>query len=149
MRIRQVRPEFWTDSTVAAFAPGIRLFYIGLWCVADDFGWFRWNETEIGAVLFPYESPKRRQRDVSAWGETLLDSGRLIRFKCGCAWIPTLERHQVNGGKKAGTYRDKHLNQGHPSERVRTVREVPIVPLTVRRVVWMALNWVAPPLAMS
>lgn len=116
MRIRQVRPEFWSDALVAAMPPAVRLFYIGLWCVADDYGWLRWNEAEIAAQLFPYAAPKRRLIDVHAWTETLTETGRLVRFRCGCAQIPTLMRHQVNGGKKSGTYRDKHLGLGHSNE---------------------------------
>lgn len=36
MRIRQVKPDFFTDAVVSAWPPAARLFYIGLWTVADD-----------------------------------------------------------------------------------------------------------------
>ena len=126
MRIRQIRPEFWTDALVAAMPATVRLFYVGLWCVADDYGWFRWEEAEIAALLFPYAAPKRRLADVQTWGETLQDTGRLVIYQCGCACIPTLPRHQVNGGRKSGTSRDRHL-ASHSSDRVRIVPEIPAV----------------------
>lgn len=124
-----MRPEFWSDALVASMPPAVRLFYIGLWCVADDYGWLRWNETEIGALLFPYSPPKRRFREVVSWGLALVEADRLQLFACGCACIPTLQRHQVNGGKKSATNRDKHLNGGHPNDRVRTFPEVRDFPL--------------------
>lgn len=124
-----MRPEFWSDALVAAMPPAVRLFYVGLWCVADDYGWLRWNETEIAALLFPYESPKKRVRDVSGWATVLTDSGRLVLYRCGCGCIPTLPRHQVNGGKKSATNRDKHLNGGHSNDRIQAVPEVRDFPL--------------------
>lgn len=109
VRIRQVRPEFWTDATMAALSPAVRLFYIGLWNVSDDAGWFTWSPSQIGAVLFPYEPTKRRQRDIVAWSEKLIERGRLIVHDCGCAQIPTLARHQRVTGKQSFTGRDAHV----------------------------------------
>ncbi len=123
-----MRPEFWTDGTVASLPTGARLFYIGLWCVADDYGWFRWNETDLAAQLFPFESPRRREKEANAWGALLLERGRVVRFTCGCAVIPTLATHQVNGGRKSGMYRDKHIGNRHPEDRLRVVPEVPEIP---------------------
>lgn len=125
-----MRPEFWSDALVAAMPPAVRLFYIGLWCVADDYGWFRWNATEIAALLFPYEPARKRLRDVKAWAEPLDTSDRLVLYRCGCACIPTLLRHQVNGGKKSGTNRDKHIAGHHSNDRVQgfpELREVPAI----------------------
>lgn len=110
MRIRQIRPEFWTDSVMAALPAPVRLFYIGLWNVADDAGWLTLSPSHIGAVLFPYESTKRREREIVAWSERLRDCGRLVFHEaCGCAQIPTLSRHQRVTGKQSFTGRDAHL----------------------------------------
>ena len=120
MRIRQVRPEFWTDETMAALPPAVRLFYIGLWNVADDAGFMEWRPSRIGAVLFPYESSKRRERDIAGWADRLVDAGRLRRYDCGCAEIPTLSKHQRVTGKLSYTAREAHvkhllLTDKHPS----------------------------------
>lgn len=37
-RIRSVKPEFWTDPEVVACSPFARLFFIGCWNHADDYG---------------------------------------------------------------------------------------------------------------
>lgn len=108
MRIRQVRPEFWTDETMAALPPAVRLFYIGLWNVADDAGWMEWRPSRIGAVLFPYETPRRREREIAAWSEALSGVGRLVIHPCDCAHIPTLTRHQRVAGKQSFVAFDAH-----------------------------------------
>jgi hypothetical protein len=113
MRIRQVRPEFWSDETMAALPPAVRLFYIGLWNMADDAGWIEWRVPRIGAVLFPYESVRRRTRDIESWSAALSDAGRLVLYGCGCAQVPTLSRHQRVTGKQSFTALDAHKK--HPS----------------------------------
>jgi hypothetical protein len=126
MRIRQVKPSFWTDATIARASYQARLFYIGLWNVADDAGYIEWQPLEIGALLFPYESPKMRERHISSWTEELTASGRLIVKECGCAVIPTLPSHQRIAGKQAFTVRDKHdrLHRGRiPPGSIRGVSE--------------------------
>ena len=86
----------------------MRLTYIGLWIVADDAGYLKLDLTTIGAVLFPYEPVKRRERHLAAAVEQLVDAGRLQRFDCGCALIPTLSRHQRVTGKTSTTAKDAH-----------------------------------------
>lgn len=108
MRIRQVKPSFWTDATIAQVSYQARLFYIGLWCVADDAGYIEWRPVELGALLFPYEAPRARERHISAWTDELTASGRLSLNECGCAVIPTMPLHQRIAGKQAFTVRDKH-----------------------------------------
>ena len=108
MRIRQVRPEFWTDETMAGLPPAVRLFYIGLWNIADDAGWIEWREPRIGAVLFPYESSKRRHRDIRTWTDALVEAGRLVLYNCGCAHVPTLSKHQRITGKQSFAVMEIH-----------------------------------------
>jgi hypothetical protein len=109
MRIRQVRPEFFTDAVVSRLAPDVRLTYIGLWCVADDAGWLVWDVQQIGAQLSPYESVRAREKRVARASVALADTGRLVFYECGCALIPKLEEHQRIGGNKSYTARDAHL----------------------------------------
>ena len=108
MRIRQVRPEFWTDETMAALPAPVRLFYIGLWNIADDAGWIEWRPSRIGAVLFPYETPRRRERDIDTWSARLVEAGRLRLYPCGCGDIPTLSKHQRVTGKQSFVTFDVH-----------------------------------------
>jgi len=108
VRIRQIRPEFWTDETMAGLSHATRLFYIGLWNVADDAGWMEWRPQRIGAVLFPYVPPTRRERDIGTWATALQEAGRLVIHPCGCAQVPTLSKHQRVAGKQSFTALDAH-----------------------------------------
>ena len=110
MRIRQVRPEFWKDDVMAELAPEVRLFYIGLWCVADDAGWIEWNTATIGADLFPYSARQEREASINEWAGALEGAQRIVRHGCGCVQIPTLPTHQRIGGNKSTTAYDHHLS---------------------------------------
>jgi hypothetical protein len=108
MRIRQVRPEFFTDPVTGHLSASTQVTYIGLWCVADDDGWLDWDVPAIGAVLYPYKSVRGREALVVKAGAELVAVGRLRVMECGCARIPTLAAHQRIGGNKSYTGRDKH-----------------------------------------
>ena len=55
MRIRSIRPEFWSSEDVAAMDWHTRLVYIGLWSYVDDNGVGRDSERLIVAALFPLD----------------------------------------------------------------------------------------------
>lgn len=128
MRIRAVRPDFWQDDILGHLSDPVRLFYIGLWCVADDAGWLEWKPAQLGASLYPYRTASRRQRDIEAWGETLSDAGRIVRHPCGCARVPTLTKHQRIGGNPSYQFRDKHRyhTTTDESDPVRTSRALEV-----------------------
>lgn len=108
MRIRQVRPEFFTDPVTAHLPPAVQVTYIGLWCVADDAGWLVWDVPQVGALLYPYTSVRVREARVAKAAEALVAAGRLVLMDCGCARIPTLIDHQRIGGNKSFPVRDQH-----------------------------------------
>lgn len=98
MRIRQVKPAYFKDERIAALTPAVRLFYIGLWMLADDAGYLRWNPAEAGLELYGFESRKRRERDVTAYLDVLVAADRVERYDCGHIYIPTLTDHQRFSG---------------------------------------------------
>jgi hypothetical protein len=110
VRIRQVKPAFWTDVRIASLPAPVRLFYIGLWMQADDAGWFRWDVPQIGAELYSFEGRSKRERNVAAFGDALEDAQRLARLDCGHAFIPTLAGHQRLSGstKQVRTIANEH-----------------------------------------
>jgi len=108
VRIRQIRPEFFTDPTVSRLPVDVRLTYIGLWCVADDAGWLEFQPEHVGAMLYPYESIRVRTSRLERARVALEAAGRVEFFACGCAHIRTLEHHQKIGGNKSFTAREKH-----------------------------------------
>jgi hypothetical protein len=111
MRIRQVRPEFFTDPVVSSLSPATRLTYIGLWCVADDAGWLRFDVAHVGALLFPFMPVAKRQKAVATAGSDLVTARRLVLYDCGCGHIPTMPKHQRSGGKPSFVARDEHFNR--------------------------------------
>lgn len=131
MRIRVVKPDFWSDSFIASLPDGARLFYVGLWMEADDAGWFKWEPREISAGLYPYRSIRTRERQVQDWFRLLMDGGRVVLHECGHAVIPTFGRHQrTTGGTKVYRVRDQHATycqsgqvRTSTDEYVRKVRE--------------------------
>jgi len=128
MRIRQLKPDYWRDSRLHN-TPGItadvREFYIGLWGVADDEGFLRWDLPEVASELYRYQSPARRERNVGAWVERLVAIGRVEFLPCGVhAYIPKLTTHQRIGGKRSQTYVTEHLSCGK-STRVREDMDLP------------------------
>jgi hypothetical protein len=115
MRIRQIRPEFFTDPVTGRLAPDVQVAYVGLWIVADDAGWMDWDVSQIGAVLYPYRSVRSREALILKAGAALVAVGRLLVLDCGCARIPTLPTHQRIGGNKSYTAYERH--QKHAAQQ--------------------------------
>lgn len=55
MRIRTIKPEFWTSLKVASLPPMVRLQFVGLWNYADDEGRGVDEPRLIKAALFPLD----------------------------------------------------------------------------------------------
>ncbi len=98
MRIRQVKPSFFKDPVMAELSPAVRLFYVGLWMLADDAGWLRWDAAEVGNELYGYEPRGRRERNTMAYLEELVSRGRVTRHDCGHLFIPRFTDHQRLAG---------------------------------------------------
>ncbi|QPK80800.1 hypothetical protein G7Y41_06990 [Schaalia sp. ZJ405] len=55
MRIRTIKPEFWTSPDISSLPIEDRLLFIGLWSYVDDNGVGRGEEQLIQASLFPLD----------------------------------------------------------------------------------------------
>ena len=55
MRIRTIKPEFWSSGDIAALPVEDRLLYVGLWSYVDDNGVGRGEERLIQTALFPFD----------------------------------------------------------------------------------------------
>lgn len=53
MKIRQIKPEFWTSPQVVGASRDARLLFIGLWNLADDGGRYPISPRRIQLQLFP------------------------------------------------------------------------------------------------
>ena len=110
MRIRQIKPEYWSDAVTARLSDTAQLIYIGLWNVADDAGYIEWDVESLGAHLRPYETPRHRVRRIEKVAAELVAAGRMQMLACGHAVIPTLPVHQRLSGasKRVLTEQKKH-----------------------------------------
>lgn len=128
MRIRQVKPAFWSDAVVAALPAPVRLFYIGLWMVADDAGWLRWDPSQIANELYGYESRRRRERDVEAFLAQLVKVNRVVVHDCGHAEIPKLTTHQhlSIASKQVRTIQREHADCTRPPAETRGDPPTPV-----------------------
>jgi hypothetical protein len=122
MRIRQVKPAFWADSRLAELPERTRLFYIGLWMIADDAGWLRWDPVEVGRDLYGYESRVKRERRVCEMFAQLVTSERVVLHPCGHAEVPKLGTHQhlASLDKQVRGSLKEHLSKCSPQSPAET-----------------------------
>lgn len=98
MRIRSIKPEFWSSEDIAALDWDTRLLFIGLWSYVDDNGVGRDNEKLITADLFPLEDdPRETLARVSRGLQELSRRSLLTRYTVegrDFIHITTWSRHQ-------------------------------------------------------
>ena len=84
MRIRTIKPEFWTDKRVASWDVFTRLFYIGLWSAADDYGRGSAEPERLAAELFPFDLSRDSREtlaSVSRGLATLSAESRIVVYE--------------------------------------------------------------------
>jgi hypothetical protein len=102
MRIRTIKPEFFTHEELyeaeAKTKLPLRLAYVGLWCVADRDGRFRWQPRRLGVQIMPYDLV-----DFDAIMEALLAAGFVDRYgeEGEFGVIPSFSRHQCINAREA------------------------------------------------
>lgn len=111
MKSRTVKPVFWKDPVVGHWNDGQRLFYIGLWMLADDTGYVQADTAAIAAELYPYRSPAVRVRETKARLDTLQGLGKVQLLPCGRhAVVPSVREHPM-GGAKSDHIQREHLHR--------------------------------------
>ena len=83
MRIRSIKPEFWTSEDVTDLTYFERLLFIGLWSYADDHGRGQDRESLIVAALFPEDlsrDPRDTVANVSRGLSKLSERGLIVRY---------------------------------------------------------------------
>lgn len=130
MRIRQVKPAFWSDRAMASLPEPTRLFYIGLWGIADDGGFLDDSTAEIAGELYRYEPVKRREIRVEDMLSQLIAAERVVRHECGHLEVPRLAEHQHLAGamKQVRTTMNEHLRKCLSPQIPAETREGPRVP---------------------
>ena len=83
MRIRSIKPDFWTSRSISALPVEDRLLFIGLWSYVDDNGVGLDRLPLITAALFPDDierDPSETFARVSRGLATLSEAGRIARY---------------------------------------------------------------------
>ncbi len=92
MRIRALKPGFFTNELLAELSPWHRLCFQGLWLCADRDGRLQDRPKRLKAEIFPYDD---LDMNMLLWD--LTRSGFVIRYQIGAhpyIWIPTWDQHQ-------------------------------------------------------
>jgi len=79
-RIRSVKPEYWSDATIATFDYFTRLFYIALWNFADDEGRGRALCRELAGFAFPLDDDLPNS-EVERALQALANAGRIVLYE--------------------------------------------------------------------
>ena len=108
VRIRSIRPEFWSSEDIAVLDWHERLVYIGLWSYVDDNGVGRDLERLIVTDLFPLDEDLRESSlRVHGALKTLESGGQITRYRVGgkpYLHITAWGRHQKINRPTAGRY---------------------------------------------
>ena len=76
-RIRTIKPEFWEDEKIGRLPIPCRLFFIGCWNFADDYGVIKGNPALLKSQIFPYDE-NLRVSEVKKWLNALVEARMLI-----------------------------------------------------------------------
>lgn len=74
-RIRNIKPDFWTDEKLVELETWERLLFIGLWNFADDEGYMPYSPKRIKMQVFPGDS-----LEVSRGVQSLISIGAVELF---------------------------------------------------------------------
>lgn len=75
-RIRSVKPEFWTDPDIVAMAMEARLFFIGCWNHADDYGVMKDDPARLRLQIMPADT----DLDAASIIDELVERRHLLRM---------------------------------------------------------------------
>ena len=97
MRIRTVKPEFFTHADLADLDKisqlPIRLSFLGLWCCCDREGRFKWDARRLGVQILPYD-----HIDFEIILDILQTNGYIEKYEVDgktYGFVPSFSRHQV------------------------------------------------------
>jgi hypothetical protein len=114
MRIRTIKPEFWTNDKIARCKDFSKLLAIALLNFADDAGIFVRNTTLMRGNLFPYEPDEERIR-----------VGLLELAEIGfIEWRPGSDGRDY--GIIPGFRTHQRINRPNPSKHAELLRGAPI-----------------------
>jgi hypothetical protein len=129
VRIRSIKPEFWTSEDVAVLDWPTRLLFIGLWSYVDDNGVGRDNPKLIKADLFPLEDdPRETLATVSRGLQALCGGGQIDRYIVDgkpYLYVNAWESHQRIDRPNKARYPLPTCGNAHPRDTLASVSRHP------------------------
>ena len=110
-RIRTIKPEFWEDEKIGKLPIPCRLFFIGCWNFADDFGVIKGNAALLKSQIFPYDE-NLRVSEIKKWIDSLVDARMLvpiIHAEESYYFIRTFRSHQTLDKRYDKSYIGKEI----------------------------------------
>ena len=110
-RIRTIKPEFWEDEKIGKLPIPCRLFFIGCWNFADDFGVIKGNAALLKSQIFPYDE-NLRVSEIKKWIDALVDARMLvpiIHAEESYYFIRTFRSHQILDKRYDKSYIGKEI----------------------------------------
>lgn len=95
-RIRSVKPEFWSDRSIARVSRDARLLYISLWNQADEHGRLHGDPRWVKGHCLPYEDDLDLA-DIDRLLDELENLGKVRRYVHDgdpYLYLPNLKKHQ-------------------------------------------------------
>lgn len=92
MRIRSIKPEFFSDGKLGSLSAEIRILFVGLWCCADREGRLIDIPIEIKVKILPYDTC-----NIDTMLDELNEKNLIIRYKvnnCNYIQITNFLKHQ-------------------------------------------------------
>jgi|GEM_PF-2685304 len=115
-RSRNIKPAFFDNDILAEIEPLGRLFFIGLWTIADCNGNFEWRALKLKAKLLPYDNCNTEVIAIK------LDKSGFIRM-------------YTDGTKIYGNVVNFHKHQNpHKNERLKG-SDIPIISAEARQAI--------------
>lgn len=125
-RMRTIKPEFWTDSTMVRMSPLARLLYVGMWNFSMcDNGHLEDDSMRLKLQILPVDNC-----DVDELLEELFKFDRIVRIKAGNGktylHIPTLKSQQKGDPRwksRCEACNGAEAASPEPAETPRSLRE--------------------------
>jgi len=117
MRIRTIKPGFFTHEEIAELSPLARLLFIGLWCMADVAGRLEDRPKRIKIEILPYD-----KADADALLNEIQARGFIERYQVEgvrIIQVSNFEKHQRINGKEAQSASE------YPGKQPGSTREAP------------------------
>lgn len=106
-RIRNIKPDFWTDEKLVELEPVERLLFIGLWNFSDDEGFLPYSPKRIKMQIFPGDS-----LEISVALQSLISIGALTLYDYGdgqVLHVTNWAKHQKVSNPTKSKYSDMDL----------------------------------------